>query len=350
MKNINASWAAIIVFNADAHLDNCQFDNNIGSSVYTGSESYVEMTNCTLSNNSTTFRGGAIQCVGQMRLESCTIANNSAVNQESLQGEGGAVRVSYGGSCEILSSCITGNTADYGGGVYTEGEINLVDTFICNNTANYGGHDIYSFGGCVDVNYTDSVESIYTENAPVGFYADDCGNRFISQTPTNMIGETISIKSYQNGLFGLKFVFANNLPPEEEKTEEKPEEAEEAPPAPTTDNASSTSREAEQDKPPVQEVVVDEDSDVDSSVPTANNDTAIELSEFPVEHEVATEIAQPEQKEETSPILADKSKGLSAPWGIIIAVAMLLICSRCNMAYQKKALRTGRPCSNSHCH
>lgn len=322
MKNFNTSWAAIIVFNADTYLDNCQFDNNIGSSVYTGSESYVEMTNCTLSNNSTTFRGGAIQCVGQMRLESCTIANNSAVNQESLQGEGGAVRVSYGGSCEILSSCITGNTADYGGGVYTEGEINLVDTFICNNTANYGGDDIYSFGGCVDVNYTDSVESIYKENAPVGFYADDCGNRFNSQTPTNMIGETISIKSYQNGLFGLKFVFADNLPPKEEKAEEEP--AEEAPPATTSDNASSTFKEAEQDKQSVQEVVVDENSDIDSSVPTANNDTVIEMSEFPVEYEAASETTQPEQAGETSSILADKSKGLSAPWGSIIAVAMIL--------------------------
>lgn len=222
-ERFNTSWATIIVFNTDAYLDNCQFNSNVGSSIRIGSESYVEMVNCTLSNNSTGFRGGAIQCDGQMRLQSCTITDNSAVNPDSLQGEGGAVRVGYGGICEIVSSCITGNTADYGGGVYAEGEIKLVDTFICDNTANYGGDDIYSFGGCVDVEYTDNMESVYKENAPVGFYVDDYGNRFNSQTPTDMIGETVSIKSYQNGLFGLKFVFANSLPPEEEKPEEDAE-------------------------------------------------------------------------------------------------------------------------------
>lgn len=222
-ERFNTSWATIIVFNTDAYLDNCQFNSNVGSSIRIGSESYVEMIDCTLSNNSTGFRGGAIQCDGQMRLQSCTITDNSAVNPDSLQGEGGAIRVGYGGICEIVSSCMTGNKADYGGGVYAEGEIKLVDTFICDNTANYGGDDIYSFGGCVDVEYTDNMESVYKENAPVGFYVDDYGNRFNSQTPTDMIGETVSIKSYQNGLFGLKFVFANSLPPEEEKPEEDAE-------------------------------------------------------------------------------------------------------------------------------
>jgi len=38
-----------------------------------------------------------------------------------------------------------------------------------------------------------------------------------------MIGETVSINSNQNGLFGLKFVFASNLPPEEEIPEEDAE-------------------------------------------------------------------------------------------------------------------------------
>lgn len=222
-ERFNTSWATIIVFNTDAYLDNCQFNSNVGSSIRIGSGSYVEMIDCTLSNNSTGFRGGAIQCDGQMRLQSCTITDNSAVNPDSLQGEGGAVRVGYGGICEIVSSCITGNTADYGGGVYAEGEIKIVDTFICNNTANYGGDDIYSFGGCVDVEYTDNMESVYKENAPVGFYVDDYGNRFNSQTPTDMIGESVSINSNQNGLFGLKFVFASNLPSEEEKPEEEAE-------------------------------------------------------------------------------------------------------------------------------
>ena len=402
-ERFNTSWATIIVFNTDAYLDNCQFNSNVGSSIRIGSESYVEMIDCTLSNNSTGFRGGAIQCDGQMRLQSCTITNNSAVNPDSLQGEGGAVRVGYGGICEIVSSCITGNKADYGGGVYAEGEIKLVDTFICNNTANYGGDDIYSFGGCVDVEYTDNMESVYKENTPVGFYVDDYGNRFNSPTPTDMIGETVSINSNQNGLFGLKFVFASNLPSEEEIPEEdaesptipiippvveidpiptpepdpdpqpipdsnpaptptrpidppeesedtdpeeslpsdyedeqstpivdtdntEHEEEEEIPPVTATDNDISVFEE-EQDKQPVQETVAEEDSVVDSPASDVDNDTETETPELPIEDEVTTEAVQPEQEEQTAPVMIDKDEERSAPLGIIITAVTLLSAS-----------------------
>lgn len=401
-ERFNTSWATIIVFNTDAYLDNCQFNSNVGSGIRIGSESYVEMIDCTLSNNSTGFRGGAIQCDGQMRLQSCTITDNSAVNPDSLQGEGGAVRVGYEGICEIVSSCITGNTADYGGGVYAEGEIKLVDTFICNNTANYGGDDIYSFGGCVDVEYTDNMESVYKENAPVGFYVDDYGNRFNSQTPTDMIGEAVSINSNQNGLFGLKFVFASNLPSEEEKPEEdaesptipiippvveidpiptpepepdpqptpdpdsvptqpidppeesedtgtedslpldredehsvpivgtdntKQEPEEETPPVTATDNDTPVFEEVEQDKQSVQETIAEEDSIVDSPAPSADSDTEKEIPELSIENEAATETAQPEQEEQTAPVMTDKGKERSAPWGIIITAVTLLSAS-----------------------
>jgi len=406
LENFNTSWATIIVFNTDAFLDNCQFTSNVGSCIRIGSESYVEMIDCTLSNNRTDFRGGAIQCDGQVRLKNCTVTDNSAVNQASLQGEGGAIRVSNWGICEIVSSCITGNMADYGGGVYAEGEIKLVDTFICNNAANYGGDDIYSFGGCVDVEYTDSMEAVYKDDYPIGFYADDYGNRFNSQTPTDMIGETVSIKSYQNGLFGLKFVFANSLPPEEEKPEEdaesptipiippvveidpiptpepepdlqptpdydpdpaptptqpndppeesedidteenlppereeeqpmpivgtdntKQEPEEETPPVTDTDNDNSVLEEAEQDKQPVQETVAEEGSVVDSSVSDVDSDTEIEKPELPIENKAATEITQPEQEEQTAPVMIDKGEEQSAPLGIIITAVTLLSAS-----------------------
>lgn len=191
-ENFKCSWAVIIAMNADTYFKECQFRNNLCSGLRVCSGFYAELYNCTISNNYTTFRGGAIQCDGKIKVENCVFTDNSAVNQESMQGEGGAIRTSYGSFCEIVSSRIAGNTADY------------------------GGDDIYSFGSCVDVEYTNGMESVYEENAPIGFYVDDYGNRFNSQTPTGIVGEIVSINSNQNGLFGLKFVFANDLPPEED--------------------------------------------------------------------------------------------------------------------------------------
>ena len=72
------------------------------------------------------------------------------------------------------------------------------------------------------------MDSVYTENQPVGFYKDYMGSRFDASTNAAFIGEVINCE-IDSPDFGAKFVFASDLP----KESEQPEIPEETPPAPT---------------------------------------------------------------------------------------------------------------------
>ena len=61
--------------------------------------------------------------------------------------------------------------------------------------------------------YTDSMNAVYTENDPLGFYVDDFENPFNAETNiTSFVGETLKIQNNINPNFGVRFLFATDLP------------------------------------------------------------------------------------------------------------------------------------------
>jgi predicted outer membrane repeat protein len=124
--------------------------------------------------------GGLYNEGGNITLDHVTMNNNTASG-----GSGGAINRGAG-SVIILASTISGNSASFGGGIYTDGTLTVRDSTISGNTAIDGG-GIYkgSQGGAVGelvriVNST--ISSNGADRNGGGFYAYDGGSGFYNAT------------------------------------------------------------------------------------------------------------------------------------------------------------------------
>ena len=87
-----------------------------------------------------------------------------------------------------------------------------------------GASDIYAPSNTpLSISYTNGMDSIYTENDPVGYYADYFENAFDPENNAVFLGESLSIEKVDTH-FGAKFVFASDLPEEPEPEPIPPEQ------------------------------------------------------------------------------------------------------------------------------
>lgn len=230
VQNVTSTSIPVSIMATIAEIKNCHFTNNIGhlsGGLRVGATAYAKITDSTFYNNKSNGCGGAITCQGELEISDCIIKGNEAAYEETMSYTGGGIQVT--GTANITDCTITENIATFGGGVSVDGDTNIIDTAIYGNIGKNGADDVriatrISFS----MSYTESMDSVYTENQPIGFYKDYMGNRFDANTNAVFIGEVIDCE-IDSPDFGAKFVFASDLP----KEPEQPETPEETPPAPT---------------------------------------------------------------------------------------------------------------------
>ena len=230
VKNVSSDWVPISLFATAAQIENCHFENNQGKRagvIWISGASSINMRKSAFCNNKSTGCGGAITCQGTLEITDCTISKNQAAYETTDAYVGGGIQVT--GTANIISCTITENVATLGGGVAVDGDTNIIDTAIYANIGENGADDVrITKNTTFNMKYTESMDSVYTENQPIGFYKDYMGNRFDASTNAVFIGEVIDCE-IDSPDFGAKFVFASDLPQESEQ----PEIPEETPPAPT---------------------------------------------------------------------------------------------------------------------
>ena len=230
VKNVSSNWVPISLFATAAQIENCHFENNQGKragAIWISGASSIDVRKSAFCYNKSTSCGGAITCQGTLEITDCTISKNQAAYETTDAYVGGGIQVT--GTANITSCTITENVATLGGGVAVDGDTNIIDTAIYANIGENGADDIrITKNTTFDMKYTESMDSVYTENQPVGFYKDYMGNRFDASTNAVFIGESIDCE-IDSPDFGAKFVFASDLP----QKPEQPEIPEETPPAPT---------------------------------------------------------------------------------------------------------------------
>ena len=230
VKNVSSNWVPISLFATAAKIENCHFENNQGKragAIWISGASSIDVRKSAFWYNKSTGCGGAITCQGELEISDCTIKGNEAAYEETMSYTGGGIQIT--GTANITGCTITANVATLGGGVAVDGDTNIIDTAIYGNIGKNGADDIQITTNTVfSMSYTESMDSVYTENQPVGFYKDYMGNRFDASTNAVFIGEVIECE-IDSPDFGAKFVFASDLPPKPEQ----PEIPEETPPVPT---------------------------------------------------------------------------------------------------------------------
>ena len=102
----------------------------------------LTVSDCIISGNS---RGGILNDEGTLTVSNCTISGNSGGGIFSGTGPSGIATVT------ITNSAISGNSADYGGGILNAGNggaaLTVSDSSISGNSANYGGGILNTAGG-----------------------------------------------------------------------------------------------------------------------------------------------------------------------------------------------------------
>lgn len=232
VQNVASTWIPVSIMATSAEIKNCHFTNNTGhlsGGVRVGATAYAKITDSTFYSNKSNGFGGAINCQGNLEISDCTISKNEAAYGTSSAYSGGGIQIDAAAHCKITSCSITGNSATIGGGVSAFGNTEVIDTAIYSNSGINGADDVRILKNTpFCMSYTNGIDSVYTENQPIGFYKDYMGNRFDASTNAIFIGEVIDCE-IDSPDFGAKFVFSSDLPQEPEQ----PETPEETPPAPT---------------------------------------------------------------------------------------------------------------------
>ncbi len=123
-----------------AELTGCTISNNTAAESGGGFSSWAgtapsKLTDCTISGNTTLGPGGAVDDMGEtVYLTNCTLADNTS------QNHGGGVSIEGGATVDLTACTLSSNTTPGpGGGVYNGGMATLTDTIVAGNSGGTGG-------------------------------------------------------------------------------------------------------------------------------------------------------------------------------------------------------------------
>ena len=146
-SNIAISSGGGIYSNGTIEITNSTFSYNESGAAGGGiiSSNTTIITGSTITGNvaSGSYSGGGLYATGAMEMADCTVSNNIA-------GTGGGIRMdNVSATFSILRTNVTGNTASYsnGGGILSNGIVEIIDSAITGNTAAWNGNGIQFAGG-----------------------------------------------------------------------------------------------------------------------------------------------------------------------------------------------------------
>ena len=166
------------------------------------STSALDISDSTISGNRASVEGGGIRCSGTFS----NVTRSRILNNSAIGGGGGGI---YSlGNLTVLSSTISGNSADTGGGVSNDGGGYISDSTINNNTAN-GGGGLYSRANLQLVNVTISRNHAAFEGG--GLNVIDNTYTFYSTISFNTARTGAGVFVPSGNLLSISTIFSGNL-------------------------------------------------------------------------------------------------------------------------------------------
>ena len=175
------------------------------------SQEDVVISNCVIIGNAADDGGGIFMDSGDMTMTNCTVMGNVAADdgggifvdddtsiitasviQGNTAGDSGGGIVNFQ-LVEVMSTTVSGNTADFGGGIFNRtllanpDHIQINNSTISGNTATVGGGGIYGSRGLTIVRFS----TITDNNAPAGM-GSGVGSRGDSLTRTEVHSSIIA--------------------------------------------------------------------------------------------------------------------------------------------------------------
>ncbi len=143
----------------------------------------VTMLHTDLYQNHADYYGGAIGNYGTLSISTSTLDSNSATSR------GGGIYNYEGGHLDLNQSTLSGNTAQFGGGIYTElfvyntGTLTMTNSTLSGNSASRDGGGIYADGGQIRLFNTTIAHNLVLVPIDVN-YPGIGGGVYITDTAT----------------------------------------------------------------------------------------------------------------------------------------------------------------------
>ncbi len=171
-----------------------------GGGIYLSTDSSLVVRNSLITNNKAQKQGGGIYSRGDLVriIAGSTISNNEA------KGQGGGIASTFG--TVMLENCVLANNVvarlydsylnTSGGGVYSEGDLNIKNCQITENTAE--GHETHTRGGGIT-----NLGNLFVENSTIEANSvhslRNCANPFICPDGPN--GQYLNFYHYGAGIY-----------------------------------------------------------------------------------------------------------------------------------------------------
>lgn len=168
-----------------------------GAGIQVGQNDVVQLTSCWLTGNSATMLGGAIHVVngGDLQIMSSTLSDNRADFGGGVAFTGAAID----GAIELRNCTISGNQAQNGGGIGLTsfaGEVMVINSTVTNNSATAGtGGGIHMFSGGGTIAIRSSIVWGNSASAATGTDISTAGLVVYSHTA---LGSTAGISALVN--------------------------------------------------------------------------------------------------------------------------------------------------------
>ncbi len=125
---------------------------------------------------------------------------------------GGGVEVERGANLTLSRSWVTGNTDSYGGGVFNEGTITIVDSTISGNTASVKGGGLLNEGTATVTNSTIESNTSYWGSAIASFSTINLSHTTIVRNVTTDSSTSLGALQRFSGTFNVRYsVLGDNI-------------------------------------------------------------------------------------------------------------------------------------------
>jgi hypothetical protein len=166
-----------------------------GGAIYNATHTIVQLTNCTLSGNSSgdaTGPSGTAGFAGGVYNNGDITILSSTINNNLTHGPGGGLHNRGSSTMVVNNSTVSGNSADWAGGVFSEGTLRLTNSTITNNSASVTSGIFTYIDGSAEVRNT-----IIAGNND----GPDLEGPFTTRG-NNLIGRSDGTNGFTNGLNG----------------------------------------------------------------------------------------------------------------------------------------------------